>query len=171
MTLGQRIQQLRKSIGLSQEQLADMTDVSRQAISKWETDQSVPEIEKLLALSRAFSVSTDELLGNAAADAKAPASGLKESLKMNMKKRQFTIGWITVITGLVLLSVEYFLLFIIRNTEQQLAIQTGSGWIPDIMHYAETQPMATIFIITGVIIFLGICMTAVGLVHKRAKTS
>ena len=64
MSLGERIQQLRKSRGLSQEQLADSLNVSRQAISKWETDQSSPEIENILALSRVFSISTDELLGN-----------------------------------------------------------------------------------------------------------
>lgn len=64
MTLGERIQQLRKTYGLSQEQLAEKVGVSRQAISKWETDQSLPEIEKILAISKAFSISTDELLGN-----------------------------------------------------------------------------------------------------------
>ena len=64
MSLGERIQQLRKANGLSQEQLADSLNVSRQAISKWETDQSSPEIDKILALSRVFSISTDELLGN-----------------------------------------------------------------------------------------------------------
>ncbi|MGE5496020.1 MAG: helix-turn-helix domain-containing protein [Burkholderiales bacterium] len=166
MTLGERIQQLRKSVGLSQEQLADLTGVSRQAISKWETDQSAPEIDKLLALSRAFSVSTDELLGNATA-AKTPAQDLKESVKMNMKKRQFTIGWITAIAGLVLLAAEFLLLLIVRNAEQQFAVRTGSGWYSDIMHYAGTQPMTTVFIITGVIIFLGVCMTVFGLVRRR----
>ena len=64
MSLGERIQQLRKARGLSQEQLADSLNISRQAISKWETDQSSPEIENILALSSLFSVSTDELLGN-----------------------------------------------------------------------------------------------------------
>ena len=64
VSIGERIQQFRKARGLSQEQLAESLNVSRQAISKWETDQSAPEIENLLALSRVFSVSTDELLGN-----------------------------------------------------------------------------------------------------------
>ena len=64
MTLGERIQKLRKTTGLSQEQLAELVGVSRQAISKWETDQSAPELENILLLSKAFSVSTDELLGN-----------------------------------------------------------------------------------------------------------
>jgi len=120
----------------------------------------------LLALSRAFSVSTDELLGNATA-AKTPAQDLKESVKMNMKKRQFTIGWITAIAGLVLLAAEFLLLLIVRNAEQQFAVRTGSGWYSDIMHYAGTQPMTTVFIITGVIIFLGVCMTVFGLVRRR----
>lgn len=171
MTLGERIQQLRKSVGLSQEQLADMAGVSRQAISKWETDQSAPEIEKLLSLSKVFSVSTDELLGNAAADAKAPASGLKESVKMNMKKRQFTIGWITMIAGLVLLAAEFFLLVVLRDNEHQYAVTTDSGWDPNVMHYAQTQPMQTVLIITGVIILLGLCMTVLGLVRRREKRS
>ena len=64
MSLGEKIQQLRKAGGLSQEQLADSLMVSRQAVSKWETDQSSPDIENILALSRFFSISTDELLGN-----------------------------------------------------------------------------------------------------------
>ena len=57
MNLGERIQHLRKNRGLSQEQLADSLNVSRQAISKWETNQSSPEIENILALSREFAIS------------------------------------------------------------------------------------------------------------------
>ncbi|MBE6563885.1 MAG: helix-turn-helix transcriptional regulator [Ruminococcaceae bacterium] len=61
-TLGQRIYQYRKEKNLSQEQLADLLDVSRQSISKWETDASVPELEKLLRMSDIFAVSLDELI-------------------------------------------------------------------------------------------------------------
>ena len=68
MSLGEKIQQLRKAKGMSQEQLADALNVSRQAISKWETDQSSPELDKIVTLSRLFSVTTDELLGNYFAD-------------------------------------------------------------------------------------------------------
>jgi len=64
MSLGEKIQQLRKAGGFSQEQLADNLNVSRQAVSKWETDQSSPDIERILAISNFFSISTDELLGN-----------------------------------------------------------------------------------------------------------
>lgn len=64
MTLGERIQRLRKEQGLSQEQLAERVGVSRQAVSKWEVDAAVPETDKLLTLSRALGVGTDVLLGN-----------------------------------------------------------------------------------------------------------
>ena len=51
MTLGQRIQALRKQHGLSQEGLGDRLGVSRQAISRWEMDGAVPEVDKLIAMA------------------------------------------------------------------------------------------------------------------------
>ena len=63
MTLGQRIAQKRKELGLSQEALGDQLGLSRQSIYKWESDSSVPEIEKLIALSKLFDVSVGWLLG------------------------------------------------------------------------------------------------------------
>lgn len=63
MTLGQRIAQKRKEQGLSQEGLGERLGVSRQAIYKWESDASLPEIDKLIALSRIFFVSVGWLLG------------------------------------------------------------------------------------------------------------
>lgn len=63
MTLGQRIAQKRKELGLSQEGLGERLGVSRQAIYKWESDATLPEIDKLITLSRIFSVSVGWLLG------------------------------------------------------------------------------------------------------------
>ena len=63
MTVGQRIAQKRKELGLSQEGLGEQLGVSRQAIYKWESDATLPEIEKLISLSRIFSVSVGWLLG------------------------------------------------------------------------------------------------------------
>ena len=58
-TLADRIQQLRREHGLSQEQLAEKLNVSRQAVSKWESAQAQPELDKILALSELFCVTTD----------------------------------------------------------------------------------------------------------------
>ena len=63
MTLGQRIAQKRKEQGLSQEALGDRLGVSRQSIYKWESDTALPEVEKLVTLSRLFGVSVGWLLG------------------------------------------------------------------------------------------------------------
>lgn len=62
MTIGQKILQLRSDANISQEQLAETLGVSRQSVSKWEMDQSLPQIDKVLQLAELFSVSTDSLL-------------------------------------------------------------------------------------------------------------
>lgn len=62
MTLSDRLQELRKTHNLSQEQLAEKLDISRQAISKWESGQANPDINNLLKLSNIYEVSTDYIL-------------------------------------------------------------------------------------------------------------
>ena len=62
MTLGEKITKLRNEKGLSQEALAEKLSVSRQAISKWEMDQALPQIDKVLSICTLFEISTDELL-------------------------------------------------------------------------------------------------------------
>ena len=62
MRLADRILELRKKKGISQEVLAEQLGVSRQAISKWESEQSTPELEKIVLMSDFFEVSTDYLL-------------------------------------------------------------------------------------------------------------
>ena len=63
MTIGHRIAECRRQLGLSQESLGEKMGVSRQAISKWEADAALPEIDKLIALSKLFGVSVGWLLG------------------------------------------------------------------------------------------------------------
>lgn len=62
MTMGEKLQLLRKSRGLSQEQLAAELDVSRQAISKWECGDSTPDLDKLRAICTYFGVTADYLI-------------------------------------------------------------------------------------------------------------
>lgn len=64
MSLGEKISKIRKKNNMTQEQLATMLDVSRQTISKWETDAVFPETEKLIKLSKIFECSLDYLLNN-----------------------------------------------------------------------------------------------------------
>lgn len=72
MNISDRIQTLRKSRGISQEELADKIGVSRQAVSKWESEQSTPDIDKIILLSDYFDVTTDYLLKGIEPTADAP---------------------------------------------------------------------------------------------------
>ncbi|MDP4153633.1 MAG: helix-turn-helix transcriptional regulator [Bacillota bacterium] len=62
MSLGEKLLDLRKKAGLSQEEVAERLGVSRQTVSKWETDQTVPELNKAKLLSELYSVSYDYLI-------------------------------------------------------------------------------------------------------------
>ena len=88
MFFSEKLYSLRRAKGLSQENLADMLNVSRQSVSKWEAGAAMPEIEKLMAIADIFSVSVDSLLrdeaqtSNAIAAAEsAPNNAVAEELK------------------------------------------------------------------------------------------
>ena len=73
MSFGNNLRTARKEKGITQEQLADMLSVSRQAVSKWESENGYPETEKLLAMSKLLGVSLDYLMDN------RPATGAEEA--------------------------------------------------------------------------------------------
>lgn len=79
MTLAEKLKSMRKQAGLSQEQLAEKLGVSRQAVTKWETDAGIPDIENVMAISALFDISMDELLSNEKG-AKKPTDYLFESI-------------------------------------------------------------------------------------------
>ena len=68
MNFSEKLLALRKANDLTQEQLAEKLDVSRQSISKWESGQAVPELDKIVALSAVFDVTTDYLLKSSEID-------------------------------------------------------------------------------------------------------
>lgn len=76
MTLGETIRTLRKNAGLSQEALAEKLGVSRQAVSKWENDNGMPETEKLITMAKLFDTSLDNLIGE---EKSAPTSPTAEN--------------------------------------------------------------------------------------------
>lgn len=64
MTFAEKLKSIRKQAGMSQEQLAEKLGVSRQAVTKWETDAGIPDIENIMAISAMFDISIDELFSN-----------------------------------------------------------------------------------------------------------
>ena len=79
MTFAEKLKSIRKQAGMSQEQLAEKLSVSRQAVTKWETDAGIPDIENIMAISALFDISIDELLSNEKGS-KKPTDYLFESV-------------------------------------------------------------------------------------------
>ena len=118
MTLGENIVRLRTQKNWSQGDLADALDISRQSVSKWETDASVPELEKLLKLSELFGVTLDALVRGedapqsepAAAEVQtAPSSFAPQAVPARDKSRSI-IGTVLLCTGAVIVLL-FLLLF------------------------------------------------------------
>ncbi len=88
MTLGEKIQRRRGELGLSQEKLAEAVGVSRQAVSKWELDDAVPDTNKLRPLANALGMTVDGLL-----DDGAPPEGTPAAAPVPEKPGWFALHW------------------------------------------------------------------------------
>ena len=88
MTLGEKLKEIRKRFGLSQEQLAEITNVSRQAITKWENDSGIPDISNLQELSKVFGVTIDYLLDD---ENNLPALSMKKEIDKDKYKNKLTM--------------------------------------------------------------------------------
>ena len=134
--LSEKLYQLRKKSGLSQEQLAEQLNVSRQAISKWESGSAFPESEKLIIISNYFGVSVDYLLKDEVED---DAKTANNEVGKNPK---IVAGLIICITGIVAM-ILWGLFFVFR---------------PEASNQMSESSMITI---DGNGIFLILCVVAV----------
>ena len=115
MTLGQRIQDHRTRLGLSQEGLGDKLGVSRQAVSKWEADGAVPDTNKLIALSKLFAISLNELLQ---VDGPPPAG---EPAPVRRPRAKAVLAGVLVLALLALAGTTLFLAARVTALEEQVA--------------------------------------------------
>ena len=125
MSLGERIYQYRKAKGMSQDALAELLDVSRQSVSKWENDTAQPELSKLTIMCDLFGVSLDELArGKQPQPASQPESQASPESETSLyaakrtKSLQRTLG-----IGLLLLSAfQMTLLLVLRFQADEILI-------------------------------------------------
>ncbi len=126
MTLGEKLSKLRKENNYTQEQLADVLNVSRQSVSKWEADINFPETDKLIEMSKLFDCSTDYLLRNEITDKHGVSNdGFANKLKIvssklsTSKTRQICKKILTIIALIfaVILAVDIisFAIYLILN--------------------------------------------------------
>ena len=130
MTVGQRIAQKRKELGLSQEALGDRLGVSRQSIYKWESDSALPEVEKLITLAKLFGVSVGWLLG--VEEVAAPENS-GELTKTQRKMVEEIVDryiaalpkpapqrkWLRILAGFALLVLFFYLINRLDQIDQQ----------------------------------------------------
>jgi len=113
MTFGEKIQLLRKEKSISQEQFAEVMNVSRQAVSKWELNQSYPEVDKIIEVSNYFGVSLDDLMNDEKASPNAVDQAYEvQSSKKNSGSNFAEIYKVIILTALAiaLTSIRFFIL-------------------------------------------------------------
>lgn len=110
MTFGEKLQKLRSREGLSQDALAELLNVSRQAVSRWERDETMPETEKVVRISDHFHVTTDYLLKDGP-ERFPPASRPLPDPGEVWNKYGFVLGWLLALWGCPWLLLALFRLF------------------------------------------------------------
>ena len=99
MTLGEKLQTLRRSRGLSQEQLAEILEVSRQAVSKWENGDPAPDLDRLRAICTYFGVTTDYLIWDEPEDAPRGAEKARSRETQRKPLRETVRGFRAILDG------------------------------------------------------------------------
>ena len=127
MEFNNKLYELRKQKGFSQEELANRLNVSRQTISKWEVGESTPDMENLVAISELFEISLDELVLNKVpekADTSAQVvksefySDIKENVltEENRKKAKKGLKIAAIVSGIiVLIDLISFVIYVLMN--------------------------------------------------------
>lgn len=108
MTFGEKLQGLRQRAGMSQDALAEKLNVSRQAVSRWERDETMPETEKVVALANLFGVSTDYLLRDQPEQQAEPRQtepppqrDWVDKLGYLAKTKGYLLGWVLIAWGVL----------------------------------------------------------------------
>ena len=122
MTIADRILSLRKSKGMSQEQLADAIGVSRQAVSKWESEQATPDIDKVVIMSERFGVTTDYILKGIEPipdnDHKTIGDVIDQKVltEKNSSRVKGILKWVLIgLAGILAIDIISFIIYIIVN--------------------------------------------------------
>lgn len=154
MTLGEKISELRNSKNMSQSDLAEKLDVSRQSVSKWETNASIPELDKLIQLSDLFEITLDELvLHKKQEDNKENDSILTESSPTIIVNKN--LNYILII-GIILLTLG-MVCFILGLFFGKKLIFLGTVFISSSLLFFPTNKKLDLFI--GWSIFLELSFT------------
>ena len=152
MTLGEKIQELRRKNAMSQDVLAEKLEVSRQAVSKWERDEAVPETDKIVRIAQLFCVSTDYLLLNEQPEPQQepqpqperPRQSFRlwERFERIVRRHGYKMGYIPIAIGGILCVVALLVMTLLPNFGSgffDVFGGFGSGWSGEI-YFDEDIP-------------------------------
>lgn len=115
MELNERLYELRKNNNWSQEELAEKLDVSRQTISKWESDKAIPELEKLIKLSEIYNITLDELVKGEVSENILKEDSNKKFQKLKSFLKKYWKKILIIFSIIILISLILFFINISRR--------------------------------------------------------
>jgi len=153
--IADKLIELRKKQGLSQDELADKLSVSRQAISKWERAESLPDTENLIALSKLYEVSLDELVGNHVVEKDIIIVDTKPKVEKNLNQQ--TVFLITAIIAfavsiICLALTGYFISELVEIHQPGYVFEPGDTLQSERIGYILSLVFSSIFAIAGAIV-------------------
>ena len=170
MTLGEKLQKLRKARSLTQEELAAQIGVSRQSLSKWESDGALPDTANIIILADLFGVSTDYLLREAEASAPSPAPDSPAApavvqLVQPQKKAPpapLLIGYILLVLGLLI-----FLGLVLLSNIFPVSVARGDGFVSGVNGFLLAFGLHGIYYASLFAALLGIVIIAVYIILRK----
>ncbi len=127
MTLGERLYQYRKNVNLSQDTLAEKVGVTRQTISKWETDQSTPEFSKIAILCETFGITPNELVYGETGEVKESGNLAEIEEKKRNKKKAFVVSVSIFLYCMGAFSIPY-MVESLQYDDTQSVLMASSIW-------------------------------------------
>lgn len=173
MTTGDRIRELRKACGMSQERLAEQLEVSRQTVSEWELNRSLPKVEKWIAMEALFGVSLDELIRGTPYPGSEHPNGRIEAIAernwRHQKRMMLTLGGaLCLACGLVLWGIRCTLHALVTSLEYTLYRYAVVGeWVYSPTDDRNAVLLIALFAMTGV----GLLLWSRKEVWKKKKSS
>lgn len=169
MTLGEKLQKLRKARSLTQEELAEKVGVSRQSLSKWESDGALPDTANIILLADLFGVTTDYLLREAppaeAAPAEAPAAPAVVQLVPPQRKAPpapLLVGFILLILGLLV-----FLGLVLLSNIFPVSVARGDGFVSGVNGFLLAFGLRDVYHLSLFAILIGLVIITVYMGLRR----
>ena len=169
MTLGEKLQKLRKARSLTQEELAEKVGVSRQSLSKWESDGALPDTANIILLADLFGVTTDYLLREVDASQSTPDDSPAVPSVVQLVPPQKKAPPAALLVGycLLILGLAVFLGLVLLSNIFPVSVARGDGFVSGVNGFLLAYGLRDVYHLSLFGMLLGIVVIVVYLVLQR----